>query len=163
MQRFLISFARFIRRVAEFLWTGTGIILFALLLMGIVLSGCTRKIYIPVHSMEQDSVSSYRHRADTFETHDTIMFIQRGDTIVKERISTRMRTRVRVDTLIKISHDTVTRLLPADVTSQKKSSGKRPLSERLKSFFQWLGVYFTLATAGFFIGRYLCRRMGRCG
>lgn len=80
----------------------------AALLTAFVLTGCTRKIYVPLAHSERDTVMETRHRIDTLLMRDSIMLDLRGDTVLKEVYRWRWRTKTRIDSVYKTKTDTVT-------------------------------------------------------
>lgn len=79
----------------------------AILLLGG--AGCQKKIYVPVEKITviRDSVSHRVQRADTVIMTDSILMLERGDTVIKEVWRRRDRVSLLHDTVCIIRCDTV--------------------------------------------------------
>lgn len=75
----------------------------------LILGGCTRKVYLAKdrYLVSHDSISSIRMRTDTIIEKDSVFVAQRGDTLIRESYRWRTRDRWRIDTVVRLHHDTV--------------------------------------------------------
>lgn len=96
--------------------------LFAILLLGmIILSSCEKKIYIPVNEVKHDTVIS-RH-IERVESKDSIIIMQKNDTVYKTVIRNKNNTIVKHDT-VKIISTHTENLPPKKVLLEKENSQK---------------------------------------
>ena len=94
-------------------------------------SGCTKKIYVPVESVSRDTLIETRLRADTLILRDTLLRIERGDTVYERVIHWRDRFRSKVDTVYQTRIDTVAKtIIPPPAT--KKGSTTPGISMLIK-------------------------------
>ena len=72
-------------------------------------TSCTRKVYLPVEKIKvvADSTARVAVRADSVWLRDSVIVVQRGDTVVERIVRERVRTAVRRDTLWRLRTDTV--------------------------------------------------------
>ncbi|MCM1369965.1 MAG: hypothetical protein NC204_06280 [Candidatus Amulumruptor caecigallinarius] len=89
----------------------------------LIVFGCARHIYVPVQSTVRDSLISNAVRVDTIMGRDSVYLCVRGDTVVKERFSWRVKTKLRVDTVYKSRVDTLRVTLPAPASPGTKKTG----------------------------------------
>ncbi len=118
-------------RVTREEWRAVGLLLcgiVAALLLGALLSGCTRQVYVPVETVavRTDTVYAARAAVDSVLLRDSVAVIQRGDTVYVSRWRERWRVRERTDTVYRSVADSVRVEIPYPV--------ERPLSrwERAK-------------------------------
>lgn len=98
----------------------------ALLIMGLSLctASCSRKVYVPVESVriEKDSTVRSSFVRDSIIIRDSVLVLQRGDTVFKESWRIRERMAIARDTLYSERCDTVVR--PVIVEVEKKGTAK---------------------------------------
>ncbi len=84
-------------------------------------ASCTRKVYLPVEKVKTvaDSASRVAVRADSVWIRDSVVLIQKGDTVRERLVRDRVRTIVRCDTLWRLRTDTVS----VHVTSPPERGG----------------------------------------
>lgn len=79
-----------------------------IILMGaVLLSACTRQIYVPVESVLTDTLREYRMQADTIIRLDSVAVDRRGDTVLLTRTRERIKIRHRIDTVYRSVTDSV--------------------------------------------------------
>ena len=106
----------------------------ALVALGVetMVIGCTRKVYLPVEKVKIDTVYQFKGRSDSVLERDSIYFAVKGDTVVKEVYSLRLRNRLRVDTLYRTLRDTVTVTVSEPVNQAGIKSKFADIVESLK-------------------------------
>ena len=77
------------------LWIVLMAIASALLIM---CCSCTRTIYVPVTSVQHDSIYLHTHSRDSIMVRDSVTIHEKGDTIWLTRWRTEYRDRIRTDT-----------------------------------------------------------------
>lgn len=84
------------------------LILIAVLFM-IGESSCTKRIYVPVENVKvnTDTLMMFRWRMDSVIDRDTIRIETNGDTVLKEVVKWRYRTKVENDTVYRFRTDSV--------------------------------------------------------
>lgn len=77
-----------------------GVIIVAVLLVVIAaaFSSCTRTMYVPVTSVQHDSIYLHTHSRDSIVVRDSVTIHEKGDTIWLTRWRTEYRDRIRIDT-----------------------------------------------------------------
>lgn len=82
----------------------------ALIAVLILLTGCTRKIYVPVEDTvtRTDTVYSAKFRVDSVIFRDSITVMTKGDTVFLTKYRDRFRVRLITDTVYKTRYDSVT-------------------------------------------------------
>lgn len=77
-----------------------GVIIVAVLLVVIAaaFSSCTRTMYVPVTSVQHDSIYLHTHSHDSIYVHDSVTIHEKGDTIWLTRWRTEYRDRIVRDT-----------------------------------------------------------------
>lgn len=77
-----------------------GVIIVAVLLVVIAaaFSSCTRTMYVPVTSVQHDSIYLHTHSHDSIYVHDSVTLHEKGDTIWLTRWRTEYRDRIVRDT-----------------------------------------------------------------
>lgn len=112
----------------------------------LILTACTRQVYVPVERTVRDSLVSLRVRSDTMLVRDSIYMDMRGDTIVREVYRWRTRTRTRTDTVYRVRRDTV----PVVIAPATQSCGKRSAGwlARVLEVVKWITrVVFVVVVA----------------
>ncbi len=72
-------------------------ILFALILIGILV-GCSKTIHVPVETISTRIEYCDRFERDSIYIHDSVSFVQKGDTVWLEKWHTRYRDKLFRDT-----------------------------------------------------------------
>lgn len=92
-------------------------------------AGCRKEIYVPVEKMTviRDSVARSVQRTDTVIIADSILMLQRGDTIIKEVWRRRDRVSLLHDTVSIIRCDTVREDRPVILRNLSAREKKRSL------------------------------------
>ena len=113
-----------------------------------LLCGCTRKVYVPVESkaLHSDTVWQTRLRVDSVTLRDSVIVLQRGDTVEITRFRDRYKVRNRVDTVYRSAVDSVTLRVPYPVERIKEVD--RPLAWWQRVLI-WCGGVFLLAAAAY--------------
>ena len=79
-----------------------GAILLILSLIGmaacLLLGACTRTVYVPVTSVQRDSIYLHTHTRDSIMVHDSVTITVQGDTVWKERVRIEYHDRIIRDT-----------------------------------------------------------------
>ena len=86
--------------ILEWLARILGAIIVAVLLVVITaaFSSCTRTMYVPVTSVQHDSIYLHTHSRDSIVVRDSVTIRERGDTVWLERWRIEYRDRIRTDT-----------------------------------------------------------------
>lgn len=86
------------------------------------LPSCSRKVYLPVeHTVYRtDTLKQTQLRTDSIFIHDSISYVQKGDTILITKFRDRFRYINRTDTLYKSSTDSVAEKVPYPVEVVKE-------------------------------------------
>lgn len=93
-----------------------------LLLAALLLSSCTKKIYI--ESVRTDTIYQHKVEKDSIYLHDSIYIRDKGDTVWIERWHTAWREKLRIDTVLESRVDSVA--VPYEV--EKIVEVEKPLS-----------------------------------
>lgn len=93
-----------------------------ILLAALLLSGCTRKIY--VETVRTDTIYKHQVERDSIHIHDSIYIRDKGDTVWVERWHTAWREKLRIDTLWQSRVDSIA--VPYEV--EKVVEVEKPLS-----------------------------------
>lgn len=100
--------------------------LLAVLLLALMLAGCTRRVYVPVENVTVrcDTVRLTAWRCDTIMMRDSVTTLISGDTVTREVVRERLRIRSQRDTVRLVSTDTVVRnvVVPAEAVSRRPKS-----------------------------------------
>ena len=77
--------------------------------MLVALCGCKATEYVPVESMvvRTDTVYSAKFRVDSVIMRDSVLVVQKGDTLIVSKVRDRWRDRVVRDTVYRSASDTV--------------------------------------------------------
>ena len=116
------------------------LLLWAALLV-LLLSSCSRSVYVPVETVRVDTFVKTAVRVDSVRLTDSVYVSERtvGDTVyvVKTRTQWRDRLQLRVDTVYRSQTDTVTKVV--EVVVEKKAKSRK--------VWPWLlgVVFFTFA------------------
>ncbi len=91
-----------------------------------VLCGCTRKVYVPVERVvvRSDTLRENLVRVDSVMERDSVVVMQRGDTVYSTRWRERVRVRELRDTVYKVLRDSVRCPVPYPV-ERKLTSWER--------------------------------------
>lgn len=98
-------------------------------------SGCTRRIYVavPAEKNIRDSTSRIEIRHDTVMQTDSVVMIERGDTVRREVYRTRWRVRERLDTVVRWRVDTVRESIVTPICEEKeKKNGSESFLGRIR-------------------------------
>lgn len=130
-----------------------------IVLTGILLVGCTRRIYVPVETTvsSTDTLLRVSARIDTVIQLDSVVTFISGDTVMITRTRYRDRIRQRVDTVTRTEDHVTLREIPVEVETVKEVF--RPLRWWQQSLM-WLGVAL-LASALAAIAYLLIRRRSK--
>ncbi len=124
-----------------------------------LITGCTRKVYIPLERerVVHDTVYSMLERIDTIVTRDSAVTEVRGDTVRMEVWRWRERIRQVRDTLIRVRTDTV-RIEKAPDIQDKKQENRSFITNRKSIALRTILVIVALIAAAV-ISRlyYTCR------
>lgn len=107
-------------------------ILISLILLLLFGASCTKKIYVPTETVRQvtDTVRLVAQRADTLIERDTVMIMQRGDTVYRTQIRWRYRAAMRVDTVYRACIDSISVAVPYEVEKRVEVERKLTLWQR---------------------------------
>lgn len=100
-------------------------------LMLLFASGCRKEIYVPVEKVTivRDTIDRRVASADTVIMADSVLLLQRGDTVIKEVWRKRDRISLRHDTIRIVRCDTIREERPVEVVVERKSkSGWWPMA-----------------------------------
>lgn len=119
----------------------------------LLITGCTRKVYIPLEREREvhDTVYSMLERIDTIMVRDSAVTEVRGDTVRMEVWRWRERVRQVRDTVIRVRTDTV-RIEKAVNIKDKQPENKSFVSRR-KSIFGWIVPAIVVLIAAAVISR----------
>lgn len=96
-------------------------------LLVLLLSSCSRRVYVPVETVRVDTFVKTAVRVDSVRLTDSVYVSERtvGDTvyIVKTRTQWRDRLQLRVDTVYRSKTDTVTKVV--EVVVEKKAKRRK--------------------------------------
>lgn len=86
--------------------------------------GCTHRVYVPYEIRSSLSDSAYRvaNTADTLILRDSVTTFINGDTVLIQSVRDRLRTRLRVDTVLRTISDTITTTRTITVEKEKPRS-----------------------------------------
>ena len=91
----------------------------------LLLSSCSRKVYVPVETVRVDTFVKTAVRVDSVRLTDSVYVSERtvGDTVyvVKTRTQWRDRLQLRVDTVYRSQTDTLTKVVEVVVEKKAKS------------------------------------------
>ena len=94
-------------------------------LLVLLLSSCSRKVYVPVETVRVDTFVKTAVRVDSVRLTDSVYVSERtvGDTVyvVKTRTQWRDRLQLRVDTVYRSQTDTITKVVEVVVEKKAKS------------------------------------------
>lgn len=86
-------------KIVEYLARMCAIIIFGLIIAVLLgMCSCTRTIYVPVTSVQHDSIYLHTHSRDSIMVRDSVTIHEKGDTIWLTRWRTEYRDRIRIDT-----------------------------------------------------------------
>ena len=96
-------------------------------LLVLLLSSCSRRVYVPVETVRVDTFVKTAVRVDSVRLTDSVYVSERtvGDTvyIVKTRTQWRDRLQLRVDTVYRSQTDTITKVV--EVVVEKKAKRRK--------------------------------------
>lgn len=107
----------------------------------LLLTSCTTTEVVEVEKVRTDTTYITKWQRDSVWLHDSIRVTERGDTVRIERWHTQWRDRLRVDTVYRVTHDTIPAPYPETEYVEKELSWWQKL--RL-----WLGNIVLLALLG---------------
>lgn len=86
-------------KIVEYLARMFGIIILGVI-VAVILSmcSCTRTMYVPVTSVQHDSIYLHTHSRDSIYVRDSVTIHEKGDTIWLTRWRIEYRDRIRIDT-----------------------------------------------------------------
>lgn len=84
--------------------------------------GCTRRVYIPLEHLDirRDTVRMVSARIDSVVRIDSVNVARRGDTVYHDRWHYRLLTRHSLDTVERVSRDTIVEERRVSVPSEKR-------------------------------------------
>lgn len=83
------------------------IVAVVLFFIGAAFAGCTRTVYVPITSVQRDSIYLHTHTRDSIMVHDSVTIREKGDTIWLTRWRTEYRDRILRDTAYIERRDTI--------------------------------------------------------
>lgn len=101
-------------------------------------SSCTRTMYVPVTSVQHDSINLHTHSRDSIVVRDSVTIREKGDTVWLERWRTEYRDRIRTDTAYVERRDSIQVPYPVE----------RKLSRKERIYMSAGRVAVPLACAG---------------
>lgn len=97
--------------------------IFVVISVMLLMSGCSKKIYVPVDSVRVDTFVKSAVRVDSVRLTDSVYVIERtlGDTvyIVKTKTQWRDRVQLRIDTVYRSKTDTITKVVEVQAKRQR--------------------------------------------
>lgn len=115
-----------------------------IILAGVILAvllgmcSCTRTLYVPVTSVQHDSIYLHTHSRDSIVVRDSVTIHEKGDTIWLTRWRTEYRDRIRIDTAYVERRDSIQVPYPVE----------RKLSRKERLYMSAGRVAVPLACAG---------------
>jgi hypothetical protein len=104
----------------------------------IMCCSCTRTMYVPVTSVQHDSIYLHTHSSDSIVVRDSVTIREKGDTIWMTRWRTEYRDSIRIDTAYIERRDSVVVPYPVE----------RKLSRKERLYMSAGRVAVPLACAG---------------
>ena len=104
----------------------------------IMCCSCTRTMYVPVTSVQHDSIYLHTHSRDSIVVRDSVTIREKGDTVWLERWRIEYRDRIRTDTAYIERRDSVAVPYPVE----------RKLSRKERLYMSAGRVAVPLACAG---------------
>lgn len=97
--------------------------LMAIAILVFVLTGCTKRIYVPVENerTKTDTLMVFRWRTDSVIDRDSVFISKNGDTIIHESVKWRYRIKVNKDTVYRQHLDTIIIREPYPIKSESSS------------------------------------------
>lgn len=83
-------------------------------LLVLMLTSCTRTMYVPVTSVQHDSIYLHTHTRDSIMVHDSVTITVQGDTVWKERVRIEYHDRIIRDTAYIERRDTIPVPMPVE-------------------------------------------------
>ena len=117
---------------------GAIIVAVLLVLIAAAFSSCTRTMYVPVTSVQHDSIYLHTHSRDSIVVRDSVKIREKGDTVWLERWRIEYRDRIRTDTAYIERRDSVAVPYPVE----------RKLSRKERLYMSAGRVAVPLACAG---------------
>lgn len=116
-------------------------IIFITLCLVMAFTSCTRKVYLPVEKTvyRTDTLRTTTQRTDSIFVHDSISYVQKGDTVLIEKFRDRFRYINLSDTVYQSKTDSIRVSEPYPVEVIKEVP--KPLAWWQKTLI-WLGVAF---------------------
>lgn len=106
-------------------WPIIACLLLWVALLVLLLSSCSRSVYVPVETVRVDTFVKTAVRVDSVRLTDSVYVSERtvGDTVyvVKTRTQWRDRLQLRVDTVYRSKTDTITKVVEVVVEKKAKS------------------------------------------
>lgn len=90
------------------------IVAVVLVFIGAAFTGCTRTVYVPITSVQRDSIYLHTHTRDSIMVHDSTVIREKGDTIWMTRWRTEYRDRILMDTAYIERRDTIRMPVPVE-------------------------------------------------
>lgn len=98
----------------------------AIIIFGVVIAvllgmcSCTHTMYVPVTSVQHDSIYLHTHSRDSIIVRDSVTIHEKGDTIWLTRWRTEYRDRIRIDTAYIERRDSITVPYPVERKLSRK-------------------------------------------
>lgn len=83
-------------------------------------SSCTRTMYVPITSVQHDSIYLHTHSRDSIVVRDSVTIREKGDTVWIERWRIEYRDRIRTDTAYIERRDSVAVPYPVERKLSRK-------------------------------------------
>lgn len=135
---------RALKRVIKYL-----IIWSVVMLILSLLASCKQTEYITVEKVRTDTTYITKWQKDSVWLHDSTYVKEKGDTVLIEKWHTQWRDRLRVDTIIKATHDTIPQPYPVTEYIEKELSWWQRLRIILGNFV----ILAIIAIAGYWVWR----------
>lgn len=131
-----------------------GFLLLAILLV-ITTSSCTKKVYVPVEtiSIKTDSIRDIKFHTDSILIRDSVIIREFGDTVTIYKTRDRIKTQIKLDTVLKTLRDTIIKEIPVPQNTNRNVNIRSPTSYKI-----WLILVIASFVAGFYIYKRIFNR-----
>lgn len=99
---------------------GAIIVSVLLVVIAAAFTSCTRTMYVPVTSVQHDSIYLHTHSRDSIVVRDSVTIRENGDTVWLTRWRTEYRDRIRTDTAYIERRDSIQVLYPVERKLSRK-------------------------------------------
>jgi hypothetical protein len=135
---------RALKRVIKYL-----IIWSVVMLILSLLASCKQVEYVTVEKVRTDTTYITKWQKDSVWLHDSTYVKEKGDTVLIEKWHTQWRDRLRVDTIIKATHDTIPQPYPVI----KEVPAELSWWQRLRIILGNFVILAVIAIAGYWVWR----------